>query len=157
MALYECIDGNGSRIRGPQEFDQQPPDAPGKGWTWRQYTPPTPADPTAIELKRYAADARWQKETGGMTLPSGARIATDTAAQTKIAAAKDAFDNGTLTGTISFKTDSGFTDADAATVTAVYAAVVTHVQGCYVTERSVCGQIDSGTITTFAQIDEAFA
>ena len=157
MALYECLDGNGDRVRGPVDFAEQPPDVSGKGWTWRVFTPPTPPAPSTTELKTYAAGARWQKETGGMTLPNGARIATDTAAQTKIAAAKDAFDNGTLTGTISFKTDSGFTDADAATVTAVYAAVVGHVQGCYVTERSVCDQIDSGTITTFAQIDEAFA
>ena len=155
--LYECVDGNGLRVRAPVEFSDQPPDVPGKGWTWRPYTPPAPPAPSKDELRAYSGEVRWSKETGGITLQSGARISTDTAAQAKLAAAKVAFDNGTQVGTIAFKTRDGFVDADAATVTAAYAAVVEHIQNCYTLERSVFDQIDAGTITTLEQIDEAFA
>lgn len=128
------------------------------GWTEQGgvlVEPPTPvAAPTPTGLIAYAAAKRWRVETGGFTL-AGMQIASDATAQTKITATKTAFDNGTLSGTISFKTRSGWVAADAATVNAVYAALVAHVQACYATERSVSDAIAAGTITTIAQIDSA--
>lgn len=108
------------------------------------------------DLIAHAADARWQREQGGITLPGGVEIATDTAAQTKISAAKSAFDNGALTGSIAFKAVNGWMDADDAAVTAVYQSVVNHVQACYAKEREVVAEIASGTITSPEQIDAAF-
>jgi hypothetical protein len=112
-------------------------------------------------LKALAASCRWTFEQGGMTLPAvpfgAARIATDTAAQTKISSAKTAFDNGTLTGTVKFKTEGGFVDADASLVTAVYGLIVSHVQDAYARESEACDEIEAGTITTQAQVEAVFA
>lgn len=113
-------------------------------------------DPVKPALIAYAAAKRWAKETGGITLPNEVEVATDTVAQTKIAAAKTAFDNGTITGSIEFKAVNGWFTVDAATMTQVYAAVVAHVQGCYVQEKAAVDGINAGTITTTAQVDAEF-
>jgi hypothetical protein len=107
-------------------------------------------------LKVYAADLKWRKATGGVTV-AGHSVASDDNAQSKIANAKTAFDNGTLTGTIPFKTLGGFIDADAATVTAIYAALVAHVQASYAAEQAAAAAIDAGTAATFDAVDALFA
>jgi hypothetical protein len=111
----------------------------------------------SVDLVSYAADARWRKETGGITLPGNIQISTNADSQSKIAAAKTAFDNGALNGFVKFKAVNGWMDANAATLTAVYRAVVKHVQDCYAAEHSVAAGITAGTITTTEQIDAAFA
>lgn len=111
---------------------------------------------TKAELKDYAGEARWRFEQDGITLPSGAKISTDTAAQCKLAAAVMAFNAGLLTS-IQFKTKGGFAQANKGTIDQAYAAVVAHVQDGYAREQTVHAAIDAGTITKFAQIDEAFA
>ena len=127
-----------------------------EGWLAAGNTP-EPCEAPAIDLVAYAAAARWLEETGGLVLPGGIEIATDPVAQTKIAAAKTAFDNGTLTVSIDFKAVSGWITADAATLGAVYAAVVSHVQACYAKEREIGDAIVAGEITFVAEIDAAFA
>lgn len=117
--------------------------------------PPQVIAPTVEGLLAYAAAKRWAVETGGITLAGNVRVATDTVAQTKIAAAKTAFDNGTLTGTIQFKAVSGWVSADAAVMSAVYAAVVAHLQAGYAAEKAVADAIIAGTITSMTEIDAA--
>src|SRR5262249_50775032 len=89
-------------------------------------------------LLAHAAARRWEGECAGVTLPNDLRVATDLVAQSKIAAAHQAFVNGTLTGAIQFKDRDGLwrtVDADA--MAAIYDAVVRHVEACYATEKSV--------------------
>jgi hypothetical protein len=111
----------------------------------------------AIPLPAYAATKRWERETGGIALPDGYHIATDPVAQSKIAAAKTAFDNGAISGPIDFKMKDGWVSADADMVTAIYSAVVVHVQMCYAKEREVAEAIANGKILTKEEIDKAFS
>lgn len=114
-------------------------------------------DAPKARLRAYAAQRRWEIETGGITLDGGARIATAGYSQRKIAEAKTAFDNGTLTGAIQFKGENGWFAADSAIMTSVYEAVVAHVQAGYAVEKTICDGIEAGTITDEASVDAAFS
>lgn len=109
----------------------------------------------AAFLKELAGARRWEIETGGITLPGGIVVATDAVAQSKIDAALAAFERGALSGTIAFKAAGGFVDLDQAGLTAVYAAVVAHVQACYAAESAVVNEIDAGTITDAAGVESS--
>lgn len=127
----------------------------GDVWNGSAYTSPLPTLPTKVELVAYAAAKRWQVETGGITLQGGLRVATTEIAQGKIEAAYNAFANGTLAGPIQFKALTGWIEVGAAMISAVYAAVVLHVQACYAAEKVVVDAINADTITTVAQVDAA--
>jgi hypothetical protein len=53
--------------------------------------------------------------------------------------------------------DGSFTNLTAAQIISIATAVGTHVATCFSTEASVGSQIASGSITSRAQIDQAFA
>lgn len=114
-----------------------------------------PPDSSAATLEMLAGARRWEIETGGITLPGGIVVATDAVAQSKIDAALAAFERGALSGTIAFKAAGGFVDLDQAGLTAVYAAVVAHVQACYAAESAVVNEIDAGTITDAAGVESS--
>ncbi len=118
----------------------------------------TPPDIAARKdaLKAYAAQVRWAKEQGGLTLPGGMAIKTDTEARVKIRELRDNLVSGTLTAPYRFKALSGWVTLDLATVQAVYAAVVQFVSACFATEDEVDAGIDAGTIKTEAVIDARF-
>ena len=115
----------------------------------------TNAPPTKDQLLARAAAKRWDVETSGITLPGEVRVPTDPVAQTKIATAKTAYDNGTLKDPIAFKALTGWLMADAVMLTAVYAAVVSHVEQGYATEKAVADAINAGAITDYAGIEAA--
>lgn len=112
--------------------------------------------PNAAALKAYAAQKRWEKEMGGMTV-GGMPIKTDTEARVKIRELKDNIASGKLSAPYRFKAVSGWVAIDEATLTAVYDAIVQFVDDCFTTEDTVSQSIDARTITTFAAIDAAFA
>jgi len=106
-------------------------------------------------LKAYAADARYRAETGGLTI-NGQTIATDRESQTLITGAYNlALQDPNLT--INWKTGAGFVQIDAPTMIAIATAVAQHVQSCFTKEAEVVADIEGGTITTYAQVDAAFA
>ena len=115
----------------------------------------TNVPPTKDQLLARAAAKRWDVETSGITLPGDIRVSTDLIAQTKIAAAKTAYDNGTLKDPIAFKALTGWLTADAAMLTTVYEAVVSHVERGYATEKAVGDAINAGSITTYDAIEAA--
>lgn len=110
---------------------------------------------TKFDLKNYAAAARYNKETGGITV-NGAAVATDRESQAMVNGAYAyALINPQLT--ISFKTEAGFTVLNATQITAVATAIAAHVQACFAVEASLDSGIDAGTVVTTAAIDTALA
>jgi hypothetical protein len=113
--------------------------------------------PTKAQLKAYAADRRWRKETGGVTLPSGVIVRTDDAAQRKVAELRRRAEAGEIMLPFGFKAAAGWIDVGLPAIAAIDQAIAAHVAGCYALERQIAGGIDAGTIATTMQIDAAFA
>lgn len=104
-----------------------------------------------VDLVEYAAQKRWEKEVGGITL-NGAMIDTSRDSQAMINGAFN-WAKEHPTETVHFKAASGWVEFDAETMIAIATAVGSHVQQCFATEASVA----AGMITTTAEIDAAFA
>ncbi|MGI3901234.1 MAG: DUF4376 domain-containing protein [Janthinobacterium lividum] len=110
---------------------------------------------TPVDLRAYAAQVRWRKETGGITV-GNAPIATDRESQSLI--------NGlwvstqvTPAITVQFKTSAGYVPLSAAQIQTIAAAVHAHAQACRSVEGGLDAAITAGTVTTTAQVDQAFA
>lgn len=90
------------------------------------------------------ADARWQAETGGLTLPDGTIIKTDRESQGLLTAAAvmAKFDP---TMTVEWKAATGWIDLDAATVIQLAGAVRQHVQGQFSKERALSEKVNACT------------
>lgn len=86
------------------------------------------------------AQARWEQETGGLTLPTGAVIKTDRESQGLLTAAAvmAKFDP---TMTVEWKAATGWIDLDAATVIQLAGAVREHVQKAFSKERDLAEQV----------------
>ena len=95
------------------------------------------------------ADTRWQRETGGITL-NGAAIATDRQSQALVNGAL-ALVSADPSRLIDWKTASGWTRLDAATVAGIAFAVGAHVQACFSRERQLAEAIDAAA--DFAALD----
>jgi Domain of unknown function (DUF4376) len=122
--------------------------------------PPPPAEPppTLSDLIAYAAAARYNVETSGITV-SGIKIATDRDSQALITGAW-AMVQQTPTATIQWKgSDGSWTTINAAQITGIAMAVSTHVQTCFSAEQACDTAINAvpPTITTTAQIDAVMA
>lgn len=104
-----------------------------------------------MRLRDYAAQIRYQKEIGGLTLPDGTRVATDRDSQSKISQALTLLEKGWVPS-ISWKTASGWVPLDVAAMTLVAQAVAAHVQGCFAAEQALVAAIDAGTVTTSAEV-----
>jgi len=114
------------------------------------------AAPTRAELIAYAADVRWRKETGGIAL-GGVPVATDDRSKQMIMCARIAADASTDFTTPWVGTDGQVYPLSAVQVIAISNAVLAHVSVCFAIFASVKNEIVAGTITTFADIDAAFA
>ncbi|ODT13502.1 MAG: hypothetical protein ABS35_37735 [Kaistia sp. SCN 65-12] len=120
--------------------------------------PPSPEpepepEPEPVNLTDYAANKRWQVETGGITI-NGVTIDTSRDSQAMITGAY-AWSQANPSQPIQFKASSGWVEFDAATMAAIATAVGAHVQACFAAEASVQAAILGGTITTIAEIDGA--
>ena len=109
-----------------------------------------------VELTTYSASKRYERETAGITI-SGMPVATDRNSQAMISGAW-AIAQSDPDFTTKWKgTDGTFVELDATTITAVARAVGAHVAACFSKEADVAAGIAANTITTYAQIDAAFA
>lgn len=107
-------------------------------------------------LMLYAADKRWQKETGGFEF-IGLHIATDDRSKIMIAGAREAA-KGNPDFTTPWVTSTGeIALLDAATIIAISDAVGAHVINVFGIYAQVLPQILDGIITDQTQIDTAFA
>lgn len=109
-----------------------------------------------LDLPAYAADKRWQKEVGGIIF-NGVPIATDDRSKQMIMGARVAADADANFTTPWVGVDGNVYPLDAQSIIAISNAVLQHVANCFSIFASVKAQIDSNTITTTQQIDEAFA
>lgn len=112
----------------------------------------SPIDPKDF-LRAVAAEIRYEKETGGITV-SGRNIPTDRTSQQKIA------DVSWRTGkgqTVRFKLPTGFVTLTSAEMGDIDAAVAEHVQLCFDIEGEVVEAINAGTYVTADQVRAAFS
>ena len=113
------------------------------------------ATPTIEDLLALAAELRWRKKTGGITV-AGMFVATDDRSRLLLQGARTAAD-ANQDHVEGWKAASGWIDLDAATIIALSNAVRAHVSASFALERSVSTQIEDGTLTTREQVEAAFA
>lgn len=119
-------------------------------WSGSAWTSPHPL------LKDHLADYRWQKETGGITI-SGLPIRTDDRSKMLLAAIQQEIaTTNDPTHTRQTKTTAGFVSLSDAQLSALYLAVISHVQKCFDCEQSLISSIDSSTLTTTQEVEAAF-
>lgn len=113
----------------------------------------TPYEPPPVDLKAYAADKRWRVETGGITV-NGAAIQTDRDSQAMITGAVVYLNNNPDATSVRFKAESGWVTLDKASMLAIGVAVGQHVQSCFDAEKAIDADIDTGTITAAAEVED---
>ena len=93
-------------------------------------------------LKAAVTQKRWEVETGGITLPTGVRVATGIDDQNRITSV---IANARLAGldSVSFKAASGWVTLTLAELEGVAAAIALHVQQCFSAERAHHEAIDA--------------
>ena len=100
------------------------------------YVPPvvTPEQKRTSLISAVTA-LRWEKETGGLTLPNGVTVDTRTDDQNRITTV---IANAQLAGvtSVDFKAASGWVTLTLADVQAIAAAIALHVQACFSAERA---------------------
>lgn len=109
-----------------------------------------------VDLIAYAANKRWQKEVGGITV-SGIPVATDDRSKLMMTGARVAAAADPEWSTQWAGMDGSIYPLTAAQVVAISDAVQAHVNNCFAIFATVKTGIDNSTITSAAQIDAAFA
>ncbi len=119
--------------------------------------PPTPP-PTAVELAAYNAAARWRKEIAGVAWGEHVVDTDRESGQSKLLAEFVAIAGGMRADPSPWKfLGDDWVDLSNAAMGAVCMAARDYVAAQFAIERSVKAAIDAGTVTTFAEIDAAFA
>lgn len=111
-----------------------------------------------VNLKYYAADARYRRASGGLTVTSinSVPFLTDPVARNTLANANE------YAKVTPHNTDWKFSDGSFKTLTPTQLAtganaVANFVQACFTCESTTVAGITGGTITTKVQVDAAFA
>lgn len=99
------------------------------------------------------AEVRWQRETGGVTLPDGTGLPSDEGTARKLTSAVTSLQNGMIAEPVSWKFPDGWQDLTQVQIEAAAAAVAQHVQACFEAERTVSGQIEALTDAEAAEFD----
>lgn len=107
------------------------------------------------DLYAYAAQKRWEIETGGINL-NGMSVFTDDRSKSLILGARLAAESDPDFSTEWRGADGSFVTIDAPTIIAVSNAILEHVRKCFATEAWVIAEINSGAITAVEEIDNAF-
>jgi len=109
-----------------------------------------------VDLKGYSASARFEEETGGITV-NGYPVNTDRVTQAALASAYNLSKEDPAT-TFSYKLGDGtFITLDATQIPALATGVSQHTQSCFAAEAQLQLDIDAGTVTTHAQVDDVYA
>lgn len=112
-------------------------------------------DADYVDLVDFAADLRWRREVGGITV-AGIPVATDDRAKMMIIGARVAAQVVPGWSTVWHGTDGNSYPLDAAAMIAISDAVQAHVNAGFATFAAVKEQIAAGTITTVEQVEAAF-
>lgn len=103
--------------------------------------PPEPPI-TEEKLKAIVTAFRWQVETGGITLPSGVRVATGIDDQNRITSVVANAERAGLEQ-VDFKAADGWAKVTLPELQAIATAVALHVQACFSAERAHHEAIDA--------------
>ena len=95
---------------------------------------PKDAPITAESLKAIVTAFRWKVETGGITLPTGVRVATGIDDQNRITSVVANAERAGL-DEVDFKSAQGWAKVTLAELQAIAVAVARHVQACFSAER----------------------
>ena len=133
----------------PPEYapETQVPVWDGKEWIVHELSE---FEPTLEEVKTAKlaelADARWQAETGGLTLPDGTEIKTDRESQALLTGASlYALQNATAT--VEWKGVNGWVTLSAADIQKIAYLVRNHVQAAFSKERDYAEKVNGcGTV-----------
>lgn len=109
-----------------------------------------------VDLVAYAADKRWQIETGGIAI-GGVPVATDDRSKLMIMGARVAAAANEDWETVWHGSDGETYPLNAAQMIAISDAVEAHVNATFATFAGVKADIEAGEITSAAEIDAAFA
>lgn len=104
-------------------------------------SPPEPPI-TAQKLKAIVTAFRWEVETGGITLPSGVRVATGIDDQNRITSVVANAERAGLEQ-VDFKAADGWAKVTLAELQAIATSVARHVQACFSAERAHHETIDA--------------
>ena len=109
-----------------------------------------PPEPTLDELKAQKlaelAQARWEQETGGLTLPNGAIIKTDRESQALLAGASLCVLQN-ATATVEWKGANGWVTLTATEIMQIATLVRNHVQAQFSRERDLSEKVNAcGTV-----------
>lgn len=153
------------------EQTEQPAPVAGKIWdldgaeladgAWRLKWVQRPATPEELDAERngllaLAANLRWQKEVGGVSI-SGVAIATDDRTKVMVAGARVMAENDPSFVTQWKTSGNVFVPLDAPTIIAISNAIGAHVAACFALEAQVIAGILSGDIDGAAGVAVAFA
>lgn len=117
--------------------------------------PPSDAERKAA-LTAFAADLRWRREVGGITV-AGVPVATDDRAKMMIVGARVAAMADPQWSTIWHGADGDTYPVDAAAMLAISDAVQAHVNQGFASFAQVKAAIEAGTITTKVEVEAALA
>jgi hypothetical protein len=147
---------DGGEYEAPEGLMLMMQEGAGIGWTLSDGVLVAPAAPSApaptkADLLAYAAQKRFEIETGGIVV-DGTRIDTSRASQNMISNA-DRYAQASGVASVRYKAASGWITPAAAPLHAVALAVGAHVQACFDIEYDLDAAIEAGSITTMAEID----
>lgn len=141
LGFYSGPDGAGNPYDGHPCTDT-PPTVPGMVWDDGAWVPPPP---DKLTLKQLAAQHRWERETGGITI-GGIPVKTDRESQSLIMGAHI---TASIThANVKWKSDAGFVELTPDQITGMALAVSAHVQACFTAEANILPLIEDGTIAT---------
>jgi len=112
-------------------------------------------DPDKEQLRAHAAQKRWEKEVGGISL-NGMKISTDDRSKIMISGARASADADPSFETVWKVSDNEFITLKAPAIIGISNAVLDHVSELFALEQSVIGFINSDKIKTYERIDEIF-
>ena len=110
--------------------------------------------PYQDELLAHSANARYFKETSGITV-SNNFIYTDRQSQSMITGLV-AVMNVNPNTVVSFKTGNGFIQANSSVVELIANSVSQHVQKCFTLEYEISKDVEANTITLYTEIDNKY-
>jgi hypothetical protein len=93
-------------------------------------------------LKAAATTQRWKVETGGVLLPNGVKVKTDTDDQDRITATVTAMEAVGMES-VDFKADTGWVTLTLSDIQSIRAVIAYHVQACFSAERAHHEAIDA--------------
>jgi len=105
-----------------------------------------PPEPTLDELKAQKlaelAQARWEQETGGLTLPDGTVIKTDRESQSLLTGAS-LYVLQNASATVEWKGENGWVTLSASDLQQIAMLVRNHVQACFSKERELGEKVEA--------------